>query len=316
MKKVLSFLTVILLLLSGMYNASAVTVGDDIYNVFKDTGHGSANFDGYYKYLEDLKTAREKEYTPEELEAVYNQISFYMVNRQAITTEDKDLKDLFNSLLFINIRANDVYNCVEVIIMNLNDKKTELFKEYICDSDAVVLWNVPVLNAPEGNPGVVWTDVGVEASPTWIKLKAGNTKGIPIADKSKVKLWKSSNSKSLSVKSGSVRAHKKGKGVITAVYSSAVEVNLNYEVTSNPTLTLNGKKVSSVTVKKKKTKTLIIVGKVSSIANKYKNTKKAKVISKTNSSSVKIKGLKKGKTTLLVTVNNSYTFKIKVTVKK
>lgn len=315
MKKLISLITVFMIIVTTMFSASAVTVGDVSYSMFQGASIYMASNEKYYDYLAKLKKARGTEYTNEQLEEIYNQISFYLINRQAIETSDKDFKALLNSIMYINIYNDNIYNCVEVVIYNLNNKKLEMFKEYICDSDAVVIWACDFPRAPEEDPNYAGVNVDVKASPVWMKLKSGNIKSIPIANKSKVKLWNSSEPKTVSVKNGNVTALKKGKATVTAVYSSAIEVKLRYEATDDPKLTLNGKTITSITVKKKKSKTIKLYGKASSINNKYKNTKKAKITSKKNTSTIKIKGLKKGKTTLKITVNNSKVLTLRVKVK-
>lgn len=316
MKKIISLLIIAAVLISTTAQASAVTVGDSTCSLFQGVNTFLPSNEKYLSYLENLKKSRDKVYSSEQLEEIYNQINFYLINKQSIETEDKGFNSLLDSIMYVNIRNDDVYNCVEVVICDLSDNKLNLFKQYICDSDAVVVWDVNFPRSPEENPDYVGVvDVDVKASPTWIKLKSGNVKTVPIANRSKVKLWKSSDSKVVSVKSGNLTAKKKGKVTITAVYNSAVEVKLRYEVTDSPKLTLNGKTVTSVTVKKKKTKTLKLYGKASTINNKYTNSKKAKIISKKTSAKIKVKGLKKGKATLKIKVNGSVTLSLKVKVK-
>lgn len=317
MKKIFSLFIIVFVLILSVPEISAVTVGDESCGMFQGVNLFMTSNEKYLDYLAKLKKSRGVEYTSDQLEEIYNRISFYLINRQAIETDDEGLKGLLNSIMYVNIRNDDIYNCVEVVICNLSESKLELFKEYICDSGAVVVWNIDFPKSPENDPGSYAgvVDVDVQASPAWMKLKSGNIKPIPIANKSKVKQWKSSDSKVVSVKDGKLTALKKGKVTITAVYSSAVEVKLRYEVTDSPKLNLNGKTVTSITVKKKKSKTLKLCGKASTIKNKYKSTKKAKITSKNTSSTIKIKGLKKGKTTLKIKVNNSVTLSLKVKVK-
>lgn len=316
MKKIISLLIIAAVLMSTTAQASAVTVGDSTCSLFQGVNIFLPSNEKYLSYLENLKKSRNKVYSSEQLEEIYNQINFYLINKQSIETEDKGFNSLLDSIMYVNIRNDDVYNCVEVVICDLSDNKLNLFKQYICDSDAVVVWDVNFPRSPEENPDYVGVvDVDVKASPTWIKLKSGNIKTVPIANRSKVKLWKSSDSKVVSVKSGKLTAKKKGKVTITAVYNSAVEVKLRYEVTDSPKLTLNGKTVTSVTVKKKKTKTLKLYGKASTINNKYTNSRKAKITSKKTSAKIKVKGLKKGKATLKIKVNGSVTLSLKVKVK-
>lgn len=318
MKKIFSLLIIVSILLTSVFEISAVTVGDESFSMFQGASLFMTSNELYLSYLENLKKSRGTLYSAEQLEEIYNQINFYLINRMAIETEDESLKRLLNSIMYVNIRSDDIYNCVEVVICDLSAKKLETFKEYICDSEAVVIWDISFPKSPEMDPGsyVGTVDIDVKATPAWMKLKSGNVKSIPIANKSKVKLWKTSDSKIVSVKNGSVTARKKGKATVTAVYSSAVEVKLRYEVVDSPKLTLNGKTVTSITVKKKKTKSLKLYGKASAVNNKYKNTKKAKITSKKSSSTIKVKGIKKGKTTLKITVNNSVTLTLKVRVTK
>ncbi len=313
MKRIISLILIFVVIITSIYSVSAVTVGDEKYNLFLGS---YMTPDTYFEYLADLKKERGTEYSEEELTDIYNRIMYFVINRRAIDTNDEVFKTLLDSILFVNIRNDNVLNCVEVVVGDLNDKQTEKFKEYICDSDAVVLWCYPSANAPSSDPrGYAGIAVNLKASPAWIKTDAGEGKEVPVANRDKVQLWKSSDPKIINVKNGKVTALRKGKAIVTAVYSSAVEVSVRYEVKTDPELTFNGKSVSSITVKRKKTKTLKLSGKAAMVKNKYKNTKKAKIISKANSTAIKIKGLKKGNTTLSITVNNSKVLKIKVKVK-
>ena len=311
MKRIICFVLAFAMLACFVDSASAVTVGDENSNIYS-MNWASASYVEYYDYLKALRESRGTVYSADELTEIYNQISFYMINKKSIETSDVKLQNLINSILLVGIRTDSECNCVEVVVYDLSEKKAELFSEFICDSDAVVLWNNSQLNAPSAEYTEVEFDVK-PADPTAINLKSGQTKSIPVANKDKVQLWKSS-SKAVEVRDGTAIACKKGSADVTAVYSSTVEVTFHCEVTNNPALKYNGKNVSSLKIKKGKSKSLKLIGKVSSINNKYTSAKKAKIASKASAKTIVIKGLKKGSTAVKIKVNNSYTFKINVKV--
>lgn len=310
MKKLISFALIILTLILFMTPASALTVGEDKYNIFCGS-YNSAYPEEYYIYLSKLMKSRGRDYSSEELVEVYNQISFYLTNRASITSDDKLFLNLLDSIVFVGIRDDNDYSFVEVIIRDMGTAKAEMFREYICDSDAVILWDISYPAAPS------YDDIGVRArTPFSLKLKSGQSAPVPIPNKSKVRQWKSSNTSVMSVKNGAVTALKAGDAVISAVFASSLEIRLSYKVTDSPYLYSGSKKISSITVKKGKTKSVKIYGKAKSVNNKYTKTKKAKITSKKTSSTVTVRGLKKGTTTLKITVNNSVVLKLKVKVKK
>ncbi len=311
MKRIVSIILATALALGICVPASAATIGDEKYNIYSDNYY-NLSYDMYLDYLKTLREQRGTLYSAEELGEVYDTISYYIANRNNIETNSKALEVLLNGLMFVGIRADETYNCVEVIAKDMSPKAAEIFSEYICDSDAVVLWNVSYNAAPTYNE-----DLDVKPSQKLkapIKLKPGATYSIPIANKSKVQLWKSTDAKVASVSGGKITARKKGSASITAVYGTAVEVSFGCDVTASPKLTVGGKKVTSISVKKGKTKSVKLSGKAAAISNVYTNTKKAKFTSAKSASLLKVKGLKKGTTTLKVKVNNSVTLKLKVRV--
>ena len=135
-----------------------------------------------------------------------------------------------------------------------------------------------------------------------------------VASKS-VKGWKSSNSNVISISSKG-KAIIKAKGTTTlSVKVGNLKIKRKFVVTTNPYLTVKGKKVTSVSVKNGETIKLGIKGKASSIDNVYTDTEYAKVTSKTTATAIKVMGTRRGTTNLKVNVNG-YTIKLKVTVKK
>lgn len=130
-----------------------------------------------------------------------------------------------------------------------------------------------------------------------------------------VKGWKSSNSKVISISDkGKVVVKIKGSTTLS-VKVGKLKIKRKFVVTTNPYLTVKGKKVTSVSVKNGKTVKLGVKGKASGINNAYTDTEYAKVTSKKTATTIKVKGLRRGTTTLKVKVNG-YKIKLKVTVKK
>lgn len=127
--------------------------------------------------------------------------------------------------------------------------------------------------------------------------------------------WKSSNSKVISITNkGKAVVKIKGKTTLSVKVGN-LKIKRKFVVTTNPYLTVKGKKVTSVTVKNGQTVKLGIKGKASSINNAYTSTGYAKITSKKTATTLKVKGIRRGKTTVKVKVNG-YTIKLKVTVKK
>lgn len=311
MKKLMSLFLIITILTSGAVSASALTIGDEKFNVYNET-EPNKNYYWYTDYLKMLKQERGVTYTSAELKELENTILYYINNRNSMEFSQEYFKIVLGNIVSVNLRDDDEYNCIEIVMKDLNPLSMELFGEYISDSDAIIFWGKGDYSVDNFHSFTVKS--GSTASR--IKIKSGKTVKIPIANKSKVKRWKSSNSKVISVKNGKITARQKGKATVTAIYGSAFEVRLNYTVEDDPKLTSNGKKVTSVKVKKGKTKKLKLTGKASEYNNKYTNTKRATITSKKTSKTIKIKGLKKGTTTLKILVNKVKTLKIKVKVTK
>ncbi|MBR1731128.1 MAG: hypothetical protein IJ725_01675 [Ruminococcus sp.] len=129
------------------------------------------------------------------------------------------------------------------------------------------------------------------------------------------KTFTSSAPKIATVKSGKLIALTKGTATLTCKPKNGKSYSVKVTVKNNPTITKNGKAVSTVTVKKGKTVSVRVNGKAAEINNVYKNTKFAKVISAKSAKVIKIRGLKNGTATLKITVNGKV-FKLKVKVKK
>lgn len=309
MKKLLSLILILTIFVSGVFSASALTVGDETYNVY-NIDESNKNMEWYFDYLKTLKQQRGTTYSSAELKKIESQIRYYIDNKNSIEFSDKYTQLMVRDIVSVSVRDDEEYNCVEVVMNGVNPVRTELFREHISDSDAIIIWE-------EG--GDYSVDFKVDSSApvaTRMKMKSGQTKTIPVANKSNVKLWKSSNPNAIAVKSGRITARQKGSATITAVYGSAIEVRFKYTVEDSPKLTLNGKKVTTIKVKKGKTKKLKLTGKATEYNNKYTNTKRAKFTSKKTSKTIIIRGLKKGTTTLKVLVNKVKTLKIKVKVTK
>lgn len=304
MKKLLSFILIFALFVSGMSSASALTVAGEAVNNY--------SFEQQMKYLEELKEERGTTYSSKELREISNHIGYYMGKSEAIDFGNRDVAYMISCIVWVSLDDDDEHNCVEVGIYKLDDKKAELFKKYISDSDAVILYNSGKIALDTGSiPHKSKVDAsGIKR----IKIAPGKTKTIPIINRYKIQRWTSSDSSVISVKNGKITARKKGKATITAVYGSALKVKFKYKVKDDPKLTAKGKKVTYINIKKGKTKTLKLEGKASAYKNKYTNTKYAKILSKKNSKSIKIKGLKKGKTTLKIRVNKAKTLNLKVNV--
>ena len=310
MKKLISVILTAALLLGLACSASAVTTGDEKYN-FYSHGYYSVTKEDYLGYLKKLCDERPTVYSDDELAEVYNRISYFMLNRNSIFSSDKALSSLLGYIKFVGLRNDDNFNCVEVIMENLNPKLAGLFSEYICDSDAVVLWSENYSSAPTYSEELNLKP----ARETAISLSAGQTLSVPVFNASGVQLWKTSNSAVLSVGDGKITARKKGSATVTAVYNTSVEISFRYKVTDNPRLTVGGKTVTSVSVKKGGTKAVRIVGKSPKFVNVYTNTPKAKVVSAPSAKVFKVKGLKKGSTIIKIKVNKAFTLKLKIKVK-
>ena len=314
MKRIISFILTVFIFISLGTSAVAVTVGDDNHNIY-NSGFSDASYGDYIEYLKTLCAQRGTVYSEDELIEIYNQVSFYMLNKFSIESSDKKLQTLIDCIMLVGVRTDSECNCVEVVIRDLTKEKAELFSEYICDSDAVVLWNN---NCSLTAPSSEYTETDVEIRPkvpTTINLKSGQTKTVPVANRDKVLLWRSSDESTVLAIDGCAVACKKGAADVTAVYSSAVELTFHCNVTDDPALLYKGKKVSSISVKKGKSVSVKLTGKASSINNSYTSTKRAKITSKKTAKTITIKGLKKGTTSVKIKVNNSVTFKIKVKVK-
>ncbi len=311
MKKLLSLILILTFFISGTLSVSALTVGDERYNVYNEN-ETQKNYNWYTDYLKGLKLERGKTYSSAELKKIEDQILYYINNKNSMEFSDKFFRLMLDDIVSVNLRDDEEYNCIEVVMKEMNDLWLSLFREYISDSDAIIIWCKGGSYATD-NPNF---KVESKSPSTRMKMKSGKTLSIPVANRSKVKLWKSSDSKVISVKNGKIIARKKGKATITAMYGSAFEVRFNYTVEDNPKLTSNGKEITSVKVKKGKIKKLKLTGKASEYSNKYTNTKRARITSEKTSKTIKIKGLKKGTTTLKILVNKVKTLKLKVKVTK
>ena len=205
---------------------------------------------------------------------------------------------------------------------------------YVCDLCGEWFWDLFGDEPIEDHSLVVLPKTGDDPGPgddpepvkpaiskTKATLKAGKTLALKVTD-GKVSSWKSSKKTVAKVSSsGKVTALKKGTATITATLSDGKKLTCKITVSTNPTITVGGKKYKAATtykVKKGKTLTVKITGRASSVANVYSTTKKsvAKVTtSNKKTSTVKIKGLKAGSATVTIKVNG-VAFKIKVKVVK
>ena len=154
---------------------------------------------------------------------------------------------------------------------------------------------------------------------TGSKLEAGEFVYVSVAN-AKVKSWTSSDKKVATVdKYGHVYALKKGTTTITATLDSGKKLTYKVKVTSNPTISIDGKKFNkkkTYTVKQGKNLTVALLGKADGVKNSYSssNKKVAKVTTKNkNAYFVKIKGVKKGNSKVTIKVNG-VNFKINVKV--
>jgi hypothetical protein len=150
----------------------------------------------------------------------------------------------------------------------------------------------------------------------YIPLEAGEVFNLKVPGYT-VKKWTSKNTKVATVtKTGKINARTKGTATITAELTNGTKITTKVSVGSNPYLTYNNKKVTSITVNKGKTKTIVIKGKLLNEKNKYQSTKIAKITdikTKATMSRFKVKGLKKGTTNLKITVNGKkLNLKVKV----
>lgn len=142
----------------------------------------------------------------------------------------------------------------------------------------------------------------------------GYTFSVKLAGKT-VKGWKSTNPKAISISD-------KGQAVVLAKGTTTLYVKIGklkvkrvFTVTTNPYLSVKGKKVTSVTVKNGKTVSVTVKGKAADVDNVFTNTDYASFTSLENSDVLKIKGTRRGKTTVKVKVNG-LVLKLKVTVEK
>lgn len=136
-----------------------------------------------------------------------------------------------------------------------------------------------------------------------IKYKSGVSFKI-LVDNQTATNWKSSDSKIAKItENGKITLLKKGKVTLTAKLKNGKSYSRKLEVTSNPMLSKNSKKISTIYVRNGKTRKLKIIGKANSTNNIYKNTKYAKITSKKSANTITLKGIKKGTTILKIKVN-------------
>lgn len=147
------------------------------------------------------------------------------------------------------------------------------------------------------------------------ELEAGQSVGYLLYKSGKTS-FKSSNPKVVSIdNSGKVTALREGEATITSTLKNGATCSRKICVVSNPKLIKNGKRITSVSVKKGKTVKIRISGKAKLIDNKYTNTDFARITSKKSADTITVKGLRKGTTILKVKVNGVKTLKLKVRVK-
>ncbi len=155
-------------------------------------------------------------------------------------------------------------------------------------------------------------------SRTSLSLKAGASSKLTVSNSS-VLSWGSSNESVAEVNGGKVTALKKGKAEIYAVLSNGSFLTCKVNVTSDPSIKVNGAKFNkskTYPVKAGKKLKVNISGKAPGFNNVYSTTNKsvAKAVSKKTAKTVYIKGYKKGSATVTLKVNG-VKFNIKVKVK-
>ncbi len=166
--------------------------------------------------------------------------------------------------------------------------------------------------------GIVLVKGAASINKTKASLKAGKSTKLKL-ENSGVMYWYSSNEKVAYVdRNGKVYGLKKGKAYIYPETPRGLKFKCKVNVTSNPSIKINGAKFHKnwyYYVKKGKKLKVTLLGRASALYNKYKsaNKKIAKVVSDVDTKTVKIKGYKKGKTTVAITFNG-VEFKIKVKV--
>lgn len=196
---------------------------------------------------------------------------------------------------------------------------------YVCEECGKFFNDAEGKNEIKDHSSVIIPATGTPAKPsinyTKKTLKAGKTVTLKITNGT-VKSWKSSKATIAKVSTkGVVTALTKGTATITATLKDGTKKTCKITVSTNPTITVGGKKFKSTTtykVKKGKYLTVKITGRASSVPNVYSTTKKtiAKVTTTSKkTSTVKIKGLKVGSCTVTIKVNGK-AFKIKVKVTK
>ena len=157
----------------------------------------------------------------------------------------------------------------------------------------------------------------IKLSATSLKLAAGATAKLKVVNAT-AKKWVSSKKSVAAVKNGRVYAIKKGTATVTVKLTNGKTLTCKVKVTSNPTITVGGKKFkagSTYTVKKGGRLVVALKGRISAIRNVYSSTVGgvARVVSKNTAEKVVIKGFKKGNATVTVTFNG-VAFKIKIKV--
>lgn len=320
MKKLISIVLTVIFAAASVCSASALTIGEEGQN------QGNKIFKYREKLQSQLLKSSDESFTYKRMKSIWNRISYFMFNAESIDFGDAYANDMIKSIAGIscNMDFDDIEDenavpehfLIEVDMYKLNDRKIELFKKYISDSDAVVLWNTkayPIVAHDSISSKTSADMVSVEGV-NRIKIACGKEKSIPAPNKRLIKRWSSSNPSVISVKNGKITALKKGNATITASYGSALKIKFRYKVKNNPKLCVKKKQVTSIKLKKGGSRTLTLIGRAKSLKNTYKSTKYAKIISSKSSDKIKIKGLRKGKTTLKIRVNGTKTIKLKVRV--
>ena len=157
----------------------------------------------------------------------------------------------------------------------------------------------------------------IKLSATSLKLAAGATAKLKVVN-AKAKRWVSSKKSVAAVKNGRVYAIRKGSVTVTVRLTNGKKLTCKVRVTTNPSVTVGGKKFksgSTYTVKKGGRLVVALKGRISAIRNVYSSTvgSVARVVSKNTAEKVVIKGFKKGNATVTVTFNG-VAFKIKIKV--
>ena len=130
-----------------------------------------------------------------------------------------------------------------------------------------------------------------------------------------VKGWKSSNPEAISITdNGKATVLAKGETTLS-VKVGKLKIKRVFKVTTNPYLTLKGKKINSLTVKNGRTIDVKIKGKAADVDNTFDNTGFAEFVGEEDAEKIKVKGTRRGNTRIYANVNG-VRLKLKVDIEK